>query len=36
MSFLANLLSGAAESASATPFTLFFFWDEPECPEELI
>lgn len=36
MELLANLLSGAATSASATPFTILFFYDEPECPEELI
>lgn len=36
MEFLANLLSGAAVSASATPFTMIFILDEPECPEELI
>lgn len=36
MEFLANLLSGTAETASAQPFTVWFFFDEPECPEELI
>lgn len=35
MEFITNLLSGAAE-ATAQPFTLWFLFDEPECPEELI
>ncbi len=35
MEFLANLLSGAATSASSS-FTLWYALDEPECPEELI
>lgn len=35
MEFLANLLSGAATAASST-FTVWFIYDEPECPEELI
>lgn len=36
MEFLANLLSGAAVSASSTNFTMMFIFDEPECPEELL
>lgn len=36
MEFLANLLEKIAESSSATPYTSWWFWDEPECPEELI
>lgn len=36
MEFLANLLSGAATSASATSFTILLIFDEPECPEELL
>lgn len=36
MEFLANLLSGAASSASASSFTMWLIMDEPECPEELI
>lgn len=35
MEFLANLLKGIAESTTST-FTPWFFFDEPECPEELI
>ena len=35
MEFLANILSETAEASSST-FTLWFFFDEPECPEELI
>lgn len=35
MEFLANILSNSAESASST-FTAWVFYDEPECPEELI
>ncbi len=36
LEFLANLLSGAATASTATPYTLWFVFDEPECPEELI
>ena len=36
MGFLANLLSGFASASTATPYTLWFFYDEPECPEELL
>lgn len=36
MEFLANLLSKTAEEGSASPFTAFWIWDEPECPEELL
>lgn len=35
MEFLANLLSGAATSASDDA-TIWMVFDEPECPEELI
>lgn len=36
MEFLANLLSKVAEEGSATPYTMFWIFEEPECPEELI
>ena len=36
LEMLANLLSGAATASSATPYTIRFFWNEPECPEDLI
>ncbi len=36
LEMLANLLSGAATASSATPYTIWFFWNEPECPEDLI
>ncbi len=36
MEFLANILSGAAMSASADNRTFWLFYDEPECPEELL
>jgi len=36
MEFLAKLLNGAAVSASATPYTMIFVLDEPECPQELL
>ena len=36
MEFLANLLSDVAVSASADARTVWMFFDEPECPEELI
>ena len=36
MEFLANLISGAAEKATAAPYTLWLIFDEPECPEDLI
>ena len=36
LEMLANLLSGAATEASATPYTFCLFFDEPECPEDLI
>ncbi len=35
MEFLSNLVSKIAEGSSST-FTLWFMFDEPECPEELI
>lgn len=36
LEMLANLLSGVATASTATPYTPWLFWDEPECPEELI
>ena len=36
LEILANLLSGVATASVGTPYTPWFFWDEPECPEELI
>lgn len=36
LEMLANLLSGAATASSTTPYTVWFFFDEPECPEDLI
>ncbi len=36
MEFLANLLSGTAEEASSSNFTIMLVFDEPECPEELL
>ena len=33
---LANLLSGAASLSVGQARTWWLFWDEPECPEELI
>lgn len=36
LEMLANLLSGAATASSATPYTVWLFFDEPECPEDLI
>lgn len=36
MEFIAKLLSGAATASSSTPFTAFFTFDEPECPQELL
>lgn len=36
MEFLANLLSGAATASAESKFTLFFTFDEPECPKELL
>ncbi len=35
MEFLASLLSSAAVNASSNR-TIWFVYDEPECPEELI
>lgn len=34
LEFLANLLSGAATASTATPYTPWFIFDEPECPEK--
>ncbi len=36
MEFLASLLSNIAESLSVSPACAWLFWDEPECPEELL
>ena len=36
LEMLANLLSGVATASTATPYTVLFISDEPECPEELI
>ena len=36
LEMLANLLSGAATASSATLYTVWLFFDEPECPEDLI
>ncbi len=36
MEFLANILSSTAVELSSTARTPWFFWDEPNCPEELI
>lgn len=36
--FLANILASVSTAAAGagTSRTIFFSWDEPECPEELI
>lgn len=34
MSFLVNLLAGIA--TASTTYSLWWTWDEPECPEELL
>lgn len=31
-----ELLSKLGAAIAATPFTLLFYFDEPECPESLI
>ena len=36
LEMLASLLSGAAISTSSDARTAWLFFDEPECPEELI
>lgn len=36
MEFLAKLLEKIAGGATATPYTSYWIFDEPECPEELI
>lgn len=36
LELLANLLSGVATASTVTPYTYWFIFDEPECPEELI
>jgi cyclic lactone autoinducer peptide len=35
MEFLSNIISKVAESTAST-FTIWMLFDEPECPEELI
>lgn len=35
MEFISKVISGIAESTAST-FTAWFLFDEPECPEELI
>ncbi len=38
MNILANILSDAASTVAATGSNACFglFWDEPECPEEIL
>lgn len=38
LELLANLLASLSTAAASegTTRTLFYAWDEPECPEELI
>lgn len=36
LEMLASLLSGAASLSVGQARTLWFVWEEPECPEELI
>lgn len=36
LEMLANLLSGVATASTATPYTVLFIFDEPQCPEELL
>lgn len=36
LEMLAGLLSGAASLSVGDARTAWFFWDEPECPQELI
>ena len=36
LEMLADLLSGVASVSVGDARTAWFFWDEPECPEELI
>lgn len=31
-----DLLAKIGAAVAATPFTLYFLFDEPECPESLI
>lgn len=36
LEMLAGLLSGAASLSVGDARTVWFVWDEPECPEELL
>ena len=36
LELLASLLSGAATASVGDSRTLWFFYDEPECPEDLL
>ena len=38
MSFFADLLAGfsAAAASAGSKLTLIYFFDEPECPDELL
>ena len=36
LEMLANLLSGTATAAVGEARTWWFFYDEPECPEDLL
>lgn len=36
LEMLANLLSGAATATVGDARTIWLFYDEPECPEDLL
>ena len=38
MNFLANILAGIATASASegSPYSVWFIWDEPECPEEIL
>lgn len=36
LEMIANLLSGIATASVGDARTAWLFWDEPECPEELL
>lgn len=36
MEFITNILKNVVENAGVSTFSTYWFWDEPECPEELI
>lgn len=36
LEMLAGLLNGAASLSVGDARTVWFVWDEPECPEELL